>query len=691
MTDFILRTLMAAFISILGMMATHMWSKSQQVKLVRQDAKPVAYIKTINNEVQRRPANRLIWQHVYPGQELFAGEAVRTAGDAETEIEFIGQQVTVRLDPYSVIEIEESSSGLNLDFLKGNLFIVSKAETSTLTIASGDQKVAVGQSEIQVSKTSAAEQMAVDVYKGKPQLISQGQAQALPELRKLKILHPRPGEVAYVKPDSEETVRFEWEAVDSDYQVYLQTGKSQDDLKTVTTAPASGSSGRIDAKIEIGKGYYRLVARSNRADLKEIRSLPTRYDVRAKVAPVLFVPALNTIVQPSSKQTVTFEWSNPGELERLILEIASTKDLKSKIYSEEIGRSIVMEIPAPDVSGPLYWRVSGRLPGTQTLVSSPVQQFYMRNKGKNQLQAPTLIAPENAHVVSFLAMRDNGVTVSWKPLADAKSYTFSLIKDGAEKAAQQDMDTKNTELTLRDLKQGVYQWHVTATDEFGETTQASERRTFTIEGVSVLAWGDGFNSVKTVYKTKKPIAKLTWQRGPQQAKSWRIRMLTTREPADNGGWITLNLPYYEARPEDAGTFYFEAEALDEKGEVIGRTATRTHEFVQAEPPPAPRFTDDTPTIIDARDDGSIEIAWVPVADAREYVVIMKSKEGAVVGSQKTKSNRVAYTKLKPGAYTISLQSIDGIGRTGPEGEARELRVPEYSDVEAPKLRGVNVK
>src|SRR4051794_30732307 len=106
MSDFVVRTLMAAIISILGVVATQMWSKSNQVRIAPQDAKVIAEIKQITNEVQRRPANRLIWQHVYAGQELYAGEAIRTAGDAEAQIEFREQKVTVRLDPYSVIEIQ---------------------------------------------------------------------------------------------------------------------------------------------------------------------------------------------------------------------------------------------------------------------------------------------------------------------------------------------------------------------------------------------------------------------------------------------------------------------------------------------------------------------------------------------------------------------------------------------------------
>jgi hypothetical protein len=430
MSDFVLRTLMAAIISIFGIVATQMWSKSNQVHIAPVDAKPVAEIKSIANEVQRRPKNRLIWQHVYPGQELYAGEAIRTAGDAEAEIEFREQKVTVRLDPYSVIEIQENSDGLNLDFLKGNLFIVSKAESSNLTIGSGEQKIALGQSETQFTKANATEQMSVDVFKGAPKMISQGQSRALVEEKKLKILSPRPGEVAYVKPESEEMVSFEWEAIDSAYEVYLETGKSNDELKAAAIEkPVAGSSGKLTAKLPIGKGYYRLVAKSSRADLKELRSSPTRFEVRAKLPPVLLWPNVNAMIVPEkSDDSISFQWSNPGELDQMLLELSTTKDLKQRIHSEEVGRSVTLNVPAFSVSGPLYWRVSGQLPGSKNVVSSAVQQFFLRNRGKNPMSPPVLKAPLNQYTVNFEEMRNQGVVLNWLPVVDAKKKLRSKIR-----------------------------------------------------------------------------------------------------------------------------------------------------------------------------------------------------------------------------------------------------------------------
>jgi hypothetical protein len=692
MSDFLLRTLMAAIISIFGVVATQMWSKSNQVHIGPQDAKPVAEIKIITNEVQRRPANRLIWQHVYAGQELYPGEAIRTAGDAEAEIEFKKQKVTVRLDPYSVIEIQESQEGLNLDFLKGNLFIVSQSESSNLTVGSGGQTMALGQSEVQLSKAKPTEQMSVDVFKGQPKLIKEGHEQAFIEEKKLKVLHPKPDEVSFVKPDSEEPVTFEWQAIDSAYEVTLAIGKSRDELKSVVIDKASGASGKLLAKLPLGKGYYQLVARSTRGDLKELKSSPTRFEVRAKIPPVLLWPTVNALVIPDKNdQSISFQWSNPGDLENLLLEVASTKDFKKKIYSEELGGNVSMKMPAFNPSGAMYWRVSGKLPGTEMVISSVVQQFFLRNRGKNLLTPPVLKSPVNQYTVQFEEMRNSGVTLTWNPVPDAKSYNFSLSKVGAEKVAQQTQESKTPNLTIRDLKPGKYIWFATALDEFGDASAPSEQWSFTVDGVPTLAWSDGLLNAKTTYKALKPLAKLSWNRGPANAKSWRVRMSTTREPASDDGWIAVPNPYFEARPDLDGTYYFEAEALDEAGTVVGRAPVRTQEFVQAAAPLAPEFSDSTPDSIEARDDGSLDIAWTPVADAKDYSIILKDEAGTVVKTATTNALRGSFSKLKPGKFTITLQAHDSVGRASPESAPRPLFVPEYSDVQAPTLRTINVK
>jgi type 1 fimbria pilin len=95
--------------------------------------------------------------------------------------------------------------------------------------------------------------------------------------------------------------------------------------------------------------------------------------------------------------------------------------------------------------------------------------------------------------------------------------------------------------------------------------------------------------------------------------------------------------------------------------------------------------------LQASANGGLDLAWDQVSDAKGYQIQILDKDGTAIKTENSKSNRASLKRLKPGDYTITLQSIDGIGRIGPAGTPRPLQVPEYSDVRAPKIKSLNVK
>jgi hypothetical protein len=116
------------------------------------------------------------------------------------------------------------------------------------------------------------------------------------------------------------------------------------------------------------------------------------------------------------------------------------------------------------------------------------------------------------------------------------------------------------------------------------------------------------------------------------------------------------------------------------------------EVAQAPPLPPPDFAASMPEEIRASETGAAAVKWNPVSEAKEYVLQLKSADGStVVSTVRTRKPSAELSKLKPGSYKISLQTIDRIGRAGPESDERDLKVPEYSDVSAPKLKGVKIK
>src|SRR4051812_34720002 len=119
------KLILAAILSLTGIGLSFLWYRFDLARTGNRDnfsKKLLAHLGSAKNEVQKRPAKRVIWQRIDEDEPLFSGEAVRTSPDAEAKITF-ESGAEVDLDPDSVVVIEETGNKVNLDFVKGNLFV----------------------------------------------------------------------------------------------------------------------------------------------------------------------------------------------------------------------------------------------------------------------------------------------------------------------------------------------------------------------------------------------------------------------------------------------------------------------------------------------------------------------------------------------------------------------------------------
>lgn len=737
MRDLIFRVLIAAVISLAGIFATYTWSRAHRVGLgLSESEEPVARIASSNNEVQRRPAQRFIWQSILKNQELYPGEAVRTASNADARIEFIGQGTVIQLDADTVIEIEKRQDGINLDFLKGNLVIRSAAPSDKIMVKSGGEKLAVANAEVAISKSLSSDAMDVDVVKGEVRRLLNDDLEESVELKptdgkvskkkteargqvitpnsqpsaRLKLLKPRVGEPWYMASNADEPVEVQWSPIDPSYEVSLELGETRTELKgTAIKKSATGIEGRLAYPMQIGdKGFLKLVARSSRG-LPELESSIVHYEVRAKQAPLPLEPAPGAtarfVTPEKGVREVLLRWANPGALTDLMVETARSRDLRLSLVAKNVGEAVSYQTDFGQMPGFVYWRVSGRLPGTNQMVSSPVQEFYLPSeKGEAApLLKPTLLLPKDQSLSTALAAAGSGINLRWQPVQSAIKYELTLhervsVGDGNAELKNHTRESTATEVNVKGLKPGAYSWSVIAIDENGRRSPASIEWRFTIEGLPMLSWHDGRTRDRVVFKGQKPFLNVAWTRGPQEAVNWRVRVVSTRLPASVGGapqpeapWKPTSQPHLQEVLPQAGLYRIEAEALDKEGRVVASAPARTIEFEPAPPLSAPDFAASIKKEIEGSESGDVDIAWLPIQDAKQYVITLKNKDGTTVKSQKTAGLKMHFNAVPTGEYKVVLQSIDAEGRIGPEGETRMVKVPEYSDVAAPKIKAVNVK
>ena len=685
MQDAWLRIFLAATISAMGVVGTYVWSRSHRVNIAPKSSQPIARIASAINEVQRRPAERLIWQQTLGAEELHSGEAVRTGGTGTARIEFIGKDAYADLEPDTVIEIQETASGLNLDFLVGNLVVRSNSTTDqNITVQSGQQKVEVKNAEVAVAKAAPSAALDVDVLKGNAKVVKPKEDSLKPEPLKLKVLQPKREEIFYGDPELGAIVTFIWEKVKKPgYEVVIESGRERGQLKRdLSVAPVAAEKGQLQARLDNGKTYFRLLA----IGPDQIPSMISSVELKPKIPPNLLEPAADGQVAVSEPgKTIDLAWANFGDLIDLNVEVAKRPDLKETVISQKMGSSLKHKLFLPEGKGTFFWRVSGKLPGTGIVVASQVQKFTVGQKELPPLAAPELFAPTDAKEISHVEIQQ-GVWLTWKPVLGADRYEMILV--GAKTYRE---NATSPRINVSKLRPGIYRWSVIAKQ--GETRQSSESKpwVFTVADNPMFAWADGMVSTKQIFKTEKPTVKLAWQQGPGSPVKWRTRISRADRAMTESDWKYVDSPEYLTILDGAGLFKAEAESLDAAGKVIARAPARTMQMELAPPLRAPEFSPAGITRIKGRADGSADVRWHPITEAKQYILHVKSKEGEVLQSLTVESPNASIKGLKHGEYTVSLQTIDVLGRTGPEGPDRNLVIPEFSSVLPPKIKAVKVK
>ena len=702
--------MLAALISLCGWYATSFWEKQTDKRSLNTVAsEPIARLVTTHNEVMRRPARHLIWKSVNKKEELYDGEAVRTANNSEAQIEFIEQMVTVNLDPDSVIEIARENGKLNLSFLEGNL-IIKAAGNSDLILKSGDRQITVGgttgssgkgSSELTVSKANKSAGMEVQSAKGAVQEFNQDKTTKKPiEIAKFRILRPIADEIMYVEVNSKDGppfVTIEFTPLAASFDVTVETGENRSELTPVPDLKVAGNSGKILVPIKFGRNFVRLTAAPKDKLDGQLVTPIARAIVRAKLPPEPLLPTDKSQVQPTgTRNEITLQWANPGKLNHLRVELSRAPNMIPTIEARELRAELQHKAVVEDQTHTLYWRVIGRLPTTGEALISRVFSFKVLSNKQIQLVSPRLQLPRDQASIDLATMRDIGLRLAWEVVAGASEYEINLNEARPLESSYEAKTHKYSSPTnsghLQKLKPGRYSWFVLAKDEQGRISPPSDTRIFSVEGVPSLNWADGRTEEKVIFKGLRPTLRATWERGPGRPTAWRVRVAPDRMPAtaESESWVSVKEPRFEKILDGAGTVQLEAEALNEKSEILARTMIRTVAFTHAPPPPPPKFTDDTPAELRASERGDINITWLPVTDAKKYQVQIRSKDGIFTKSWLSRGTTHSFEHLPPGNYDVILQSLDELDRTGAE-ESRELVVPQYSDVRAPKFKKFNVK
>lgn len=332
------RLLMALALSI-GCLSGSLYFAKQfkQTKVQRQTSDPIAFARSINEEVERKQSTRLVWMLLNEGEPLFPGESIKTSELGEVRIQFANSERYIDLEPDSMIVIKQAAGNeISLDLMGGSLFVSQAKEgesSATLTLNSEQGKIDLSQASAQLSKSSG-NKLDVQVLKGKAKVESNGKTQELDASKRLssvEILSPSLDKDFFINPENPTPVTFKWKGFSANSNVQLWTGTTRKNLKLLKQGSVTDST--LVQAFKPGRHFWKLVALDQQTQKSSQESAVFSLKVVARYAPTGIAPAVDSQVLKESPEAVTeFKWSRPDGVKSVYLEISTDQSFaKDKV------------------------------------------------------------------------------------------------------------------------------------------------------------------------------------------------------------------------------------------------------------------------------------------------------------------------------------------------------------------------
>ncbi|WP_413558040.1 hypothetical protein [Bdellovibrio sp. HCB209] len=389
------RLMIAAISSSSVFALTWIWYQStDKQQNSHNNEKPLAYVGKVVDDIQRRPATRLLWQLVNTGEPLYDGEAIRTSDRGEVRIQFTDSDRYLDLEPESLIVIKKSQGEIALDLMEGSLFVNAKAgaaegDAPGLVLNSANGKVDLSQASASLSKGSG-NSVDVQVLEGKASVkskdgksteISTGSIGALGasgvqfDKNSVKVLAPSLNKPVAMDADDLQAIPFKWTGFDAASQISLWTGKNRREMKELVKVPSGESE--VLAKLPFGKHYWKLVATSATGE-KIGESAIYRTEIQARYAPTVVFPTADVEVPANTNPfDMTFKWQKSDDTRQMTLQVWSDAKLTQPVTTKTFTTEDSFTLTGLN-EGTYYWRMTSYFNDSDKPILGKMQKFSIK-------------------------------------------------------------------------------------------------------------------------------------------------------------------------------------------------------------------------------------------------------------------------------------------------------------------------
>lgn len=691
---------MAAFIfTASGWALTfHIYTKEKQKLFLGDDkGEKLAILYTKTTGVERKPPNRLLWYPLEDGAELTNGDTIRTTNKGYGKIQLLESEITIGLDPGSLLVLDKKKEDVTLDVLSGSLFVKSKPKRKKKRIKS--PLITAGETTISLEKNNSelslnveeGKSVQLDVLKGDITLDLQGKKtnflegqsgeltdKEIKKTKSVQVLYPLMGSVVDIGSDGNKKVSFKWKKLSANEKIFLELGSSRNNMILSTPIGVPGNTGIMNSKVPNGDFYYRIIAKSN----KEItKSGIMKATAVAFSPPRLISPTLSdTNYIQRKKATISFSWSQDDYITGSKVYISRSPQFKKIIFKKSLKNATYFEHDF-NKKGKYYWKVVGYVKESNKKLISKLGTFEIKPPAK--LEPPKLISPEANFKIVASEINESGLFFEWEEAPSAKNYEILIRSKNKNKFKIKKLTTWN-QFRLEKSEPMTLSWRVRSIGSHKQKSFWSKPRRLEILKPKEISW---INPKSDVYQhtALKPSISLAWS-PVKQATQWKLTYSKNDDPShkpktivlkNHKNKITIDLPSDDV-------YKFKITAFSNKNQIIAASKSL---IVNVSPPPIlppPKVLGFKDNIKYAKANGSIKVTWKNIQDAKSYNIKLKHKKSGKIRDRKSKKNSIKFKLLEPGEYSLEIASVNSIGQAGEFSESKTIKVPEVSNIKAPK-------
>ena len=447
---------------------------------------PVGIVLSKTNTVQRRLANRMIWNRLDANSFVYSGDRINVAARSEATLTIEDKHIT--LNENTLIRVQAGDGGPpRFELYQGDLNITTGSGGGPLYLTINNRQVEIPPNSA-LNAAVLERGMMLQVYEGDTVIfdgmeqkeVSAGKAMILDAsgaelLEPIAVVtEPRPNARFLNSRQAPLAVAFAWTRFNFEDDAELELVIAEDRAFTRIARALTGLDA-AETTLDNGNWYWRLSSGG-------MLLSDGRITVTNAIGPVLYSPESDQQFSYRTRQPeLRFRWEEVAGASYYVLKAGSEMDLAHpRIEIQVWGTSVInSELGA----GTWYWQVEPVFPSDyigRPGVSSP-SSFRIAQNGR--LNVPVLKAPPENSTVDIAASRGR-VYLSWESEREAATATVQIASDSQLSDVLVSHTTRDNyfvyEWDPAIGDPGEYYWQVFFNNDAGEMSPLSPVHSFTV-------------------------------------------------------------------------------------------------------------------------------------------------------------------------------------------------------------------